>query len=243
MARNRMIKSEFWDDEKLSKVSLQARLIFIGIWTFSDDYGVVKGDVRWLKNHILPYEDSLSTQEFSGWLSELENIFIFPFQTNNESYYFIKNFQKHQTVNRPSKTKNPDPPDKLTEHSLNTHTPLTDEVKYKYKDKYKYKKTSSADADLELKNLTEKLYNKKIFSNVHSFVNKMLKHNKSRDAIMHTLKQCEKHGPFNSEADSWAYACKIIQVENGNYNEREAVAKAEKMKKDLQALVGEIGNF
>lgn len=128
MPRNRMIKTEFWDDEKLSKVSMEARLIFIGLWNFSDDYGVVKGDPRWLKNHVLPYEDSVSPQKFARWLSELENIFIFGFESACEKYYFIKNFQKHQTINRPSQTRNPEPPDKFSECSMSTQGVLIDEI-------------------------------------------------------------------------------------------------------------------
>jgi len=37
-----MIKPEFWSDEKLAALSLQARLIYIGLWNLSDDYGIVK---------------------------------------------------------------------------------------------------------------------------------------------------------------------------------------------------------
>jgi len=57
MARIRTIKPEFWDDEKLSLVSRDARLTFIGMWTFSDDYGVVKGASVWLKSKIFPYDN------------------------------------------------------------------------------------------------------------------------------------------------------------------------------------------
>ena len=39
MPRNRMLKAEFWDDEKLAKISLQARLTYIGLWTLGP-YGV-----------------------------------------------------------------------------------------------------------------------------------------------------------------------------------------------------------
>jgi hypothetical protein len=45
-----MIKPEFWSDEKLAALSLQARLIYIGLWNLSDDYGVVKGHpLCWLE--------------------------------------------------------------------------------------------------------------------------------------------------------------------------------------------------
>ncbi len=35
MPRSRMIKPEFWSDEKLAGVSFEARLVFIGLWTWA----------------------------------------------------------------------------------------------------------------------------------------------------------------------------------------------------------------
>jgi hypothetical protein len=89
MARSRMIKPEFWDDEKLARVSRDARLTFIGLWNHSDDYAVVKGHAGWLKNHIFPYEDNLTVGEFKGWLDELVMVnAIIPFEHNGEAYYY-----------------------------------------------------------------------------------------------------------------------------------------------------------
>lgn len=129
MARMRMIKPEFWDDEKLATISRDARLTFIGMWNNSDDYGVVKGHHAWLKNNIFPYDD-IKTSEFQKWLLELERIqVIFQFEVNSEKYYYIKNFQKHQTINRPSQIKNPTPPGGINKGSMSTHGVLTAEVK------------------------------------------------------------------------------------------------------------------
>jgi uncharacterized phage protein (TIGR02220 family) len=134
MARNRMIKPEFWDDEKLAKTSRDARLTYIGLWNFSDDYGVVKGNPSWLKNHIFPYEDSMSIQKFTAILNELSSgNWILPFDHNGESYFFIKNFLSHQVINRPSKQRNPVPPDNITECSVSPQQLLMDEIKDKDK--------------------------------------------------------------------------------------------------------------
>ena len=111
MARTRMIKPEFWDDEKLAKVSRDARLLFVGLWSNSDDYGVVKGHPAWLKNRIFPY-DEIPLATFDGWLAELGAIrVIIPFLHNGERYFHIRNFCRHQTINRPSGTRNPAPPE------------------------------------------------------------------------------------------------------------------------------------
>ena len=123
-----MIKPEFWSDEKLALLSLQARLTYIGLWNLSDDYGVVKGHSAWLKNSIYPYND-IRLDEFGAWLSELTKIGrIVLFLADGEKFYAIRNFRRHQTINRPSKIRNPDPPLSLMEDSLSAHGALTDET-------------------------------------------------------------------------------------------------------------------
>lgn len=123
MARSRMIRPEFWDDEKLATIPIEARLVFIGLWNHSDDYGVVKGNVIWLRNHVLPYEDSLSPHVFQSWLDDIEKIgCILSFSHNGEKYYYIKNFNVYQKVNRPSKQRYPKPPHNiLSECSVSPH--------------------------------------------------------------------------------------------------------------------------
>ena len=116
MPRNRMIKTEFWDDEKLATISRDAMLTYIALWNFSDDYGVVKGHHAWLKNNIYPYDEKLGLETFKKWLSELESLFrIIPFSTNGQFYYYLPTFLYHQTINRPSSQRNPEPPQDVYE--------------------------------------------------------------------------------------------------------------------------------
>lgn len=134
MARIRTIKPEFWDDEKLASIQRDARLLFIGLWNFADDYGVVKGHPVWLKNRIFPYDD-IKQSTFNEWLAALARIrVIVPFSSGGEQYYYIRNFRTHQKINRPSDTRNPEPPEEIIqavesgtyEPSSNTHAGLTE---------------------------------------------------------------------------------------------------------------------
>lgn len=104
MARNRMIKADLPDDEKLGRVSPLARLLFILSWTVADDTGVFRGDSKYLKSRIFPYDD-IAPDEINKMLTELEdNGMIIEGSYNLESYYIIKNFGKHQRIDKPSKT-------------------------------------------------------------------------------------------------------------------------------------------
>ena len=117
MPRTRSIKPEFWDDEKLATLSRDARLTFIGIWTCSDDYGVVKGHPRYLQNKIFPY-DEIKPAVFLSWLQSLEWLHcIIPFKSDGEMYYYITHFARHQKISHPSQRIYPEAPESLRSDS------------------------------------------------------------------------------------------------------------------------------
>lgn len=102
-----MIKPDFWNDEKLGKESESIQLTFIGTWNFSDDYGVVRANPVWLKNQIYPYKETLRIDTFSKWLDALERMeMLIKFTLRGEQYYFIRTFRLHQSVEKPSKSRN-----------------------------------------------------------------------------------------------------------------------------------------
>ena len=175
MARYRMIKPEFWDDQKVAtKLSDLAKLLYIGSWNFSDDYGVIKGHPLWIKNNIFPY-DERPVSAIADAIEELIALDRFRyFEVDGEDYYFIQKFTLHQTINRPSQTRNPEPPKDFnnkveddvtpkgknmnppntgnTNHgaipsdSANTHGVLTEGSSPKHKHKEKYKRSISINA-------------------------------------------------------------------------------------------------
>lgn len=114
MPRSRMIKPEFWTDSKLATLSEGERLFFIGLWTMSDDYGVVKGPASLLRSQIFPLNADITVEDIESRLQALVDADIIePFKKGSEEYYHIKNFKKHQKVNHPSKQRNPEYPGTL----------------------------------------------------------------------------------------------------------------------------------
>jgi hypothetical protein len=102
MARIRTIKPKTFDDSKLSKVSRDARLLYIATWCYSDDLGVILADPIWLKSKIFPF-DQIQLNQFMKWLTELrESGFISLFSHKGEEFYYLPNFSKHQVINRPN---------------------------------------------------------------------------------------------------------------------------------------------
>ena len=102
MARIRTIKPKFWDDTKIGRISRDARLLYIGLWSFSDDIGVVIGDTIWLKSKIFPY-DQIQVQQFEKWMNELvTNGFICLLSYKEERFIYLPNFTRHQVINKPN---------------------------------------------------------------------------------------------------------------------------------------------
>ncbi len=102
MARIRTIKPKFFDDVKIGRISRDARLVYIGLWVFADDIGVVVGDTVWLKSKIFPY-DQIQVQQFEKWMNELViNGFICLLSYNGERFIYLPNFTRHQVINKPN---------------------------------------------------------------------------------------------------------------------------------------------
>ena len=102
MGRNRIIKTKFWDDIKIGRLTRDSRLLYIGLWNFSDDIGVAVGDSIWLKSKIFPY-DQIQVQQFEKWMNELVvNGFICLLSYKGERFIYLPNFTRHQVINKPN---------------------------------------------------------------------------------------------------------------------------------------------
>ena len=128
MPRIRTIKPSFWKDQKLGRMKRDVRLMFIGLWNLADDEGVVCADSCIIKSELFPFDEDLRVKTINEWIAQLtEALMIIPFTFSGESYYVIRTFKAHQSINRPLESKIPlETIQKvLTEHSLNTHGTIT----------------------------------------------------------------------------------------------------------------------
>lgn len=124
MARIRTVKPEFPQSESLGRVSRDARLLFIMLWTIADDFGKTRGSSRMLASLLFPYDDD-AVQLLPGWLAELERQHCVELYTvDGNSYLQIKNWSIHQKIDHPSKSKFPDPPKGKPEDLNETREPL-----------------------------------------------------------------------------------------------------------------------
>jgi hypothetical protein len=114
MARIRSIKPEFPQSESMGKVSREARLCFILLWTLADDAGRLRGNSRMLASLLYPY-DADAGRLMDKWLAELDRTScIVRYEVDGNSYIQIKAWLDHQKIDKPSASRLPVPP---AEHS------------------------------------------------------------------------------------------------------------------------------
>jgi hypothetical protein len=105
--RIRSIKPEFWESESLGRVSREARLLFIGLFSCCDDVGRARASSRLLASRLYPYDDD-AFKKLPGWISELEKQgCIRLYQVDGEAYLDIPKWQNHQKIDKPSASKLP----------------------------------------------------------------------------------------------------------------------------------------
>ena len=108
MARIRTIKPEFPQSESMGRVSREARLLFVLLWTICDDAGRVRGNSRMLASLLYPYDDD-AKDKIEGWLGELEDeSCIARYEAEGGTYLQCTNWLKHQKIDKPTASKIPE---------------------------------------------------------------------------------------------------------------------------------------
>ncbi len=108
MPRIRTIKPEFWTSEQVVELSLRARLLFIGMWNFADDRGVLPASAGRLKMEVFPNDDVTPTVMDLVIEELLLGGLIGVFEADNRVFWYIKGWH-HQRIDRPS-PRHPAPP-------------------------------------------------------------------------------------------------------------------------------------
>ncbi len=98
MSRIRTIKPEFWTSEQIVECSTTARLLFIGMWNFSDDGGNLPASAKTLKMQIFP-ADSIDPQPLVDELKAAG--LVQEYIVDAKKYWNITGW-KHQKIEKPT---------------------------------------------------------------------------------------------------------------------------------------------
>ena len=107
MARIRTIKPEFPQSESIGRISREARLCFILLWTQVDDSGRLRGASRMLASLLFPYDDD-APGLIDSWLTELEaEGCIRRYTIGTDHFLDIPKWLNHQKIDKPSPSRLP----------------------------------------------------------------------------------------------------------------------------------------
>lgn len=154
MARIRSVKPEFWTSEQVAECSPNARLLFIGIWNFCDDYGVHPASCARLKMQIFP-SDSLSVSDVKALVGEIVAAkLMVEYQVDGESFWHVTGWDRHQKIDmKTGKYPMPngkigsrvrrEPQDSPNNHRMSGEHSVTEKEKEKEKEKEEASLSSS----------------------------------------------------------------------------------------------------
>lgn len=115
MPRIRTIKPEFWTDKKTGNLSNDAKCLLIGLLNYADDYGVLRYEPEELKIKLFPYHSHTTPIALVEWLCKelmppglVEAFTLMKIEGQARDYIFIRNFNKHQRIDKPSSPVLPD---------------------------------------------------------------------------------------------------------------------------------------
>jgi hypothetical protein len=106
MARTRYIKPDFFDDTSIAELTMEARLLYIGLWTMMDRRGICLLEPRLIKKTIFGYDDKISVVKVSHLLAELiDGGFVRKVQYDEKEWLFCPTFGRHQKFHVDEKPK------------------------------------------------------------------------------------------------------------------------------------------
>lgn len=121
--RIRTVKPEHAQDERVGRLSRDARLLFFtGLVTMADDEGRLRAMPALIIGHVFPYDADVTSAKLRKWLDEIEREgMIVRYEHQGTPYIAIRRWKRHQRIDRPAESTLPAPPDPglVAENSTN----------------------------------------------------------------------------------------------------------------------------
>jgi len=110
MPRIRTIKPEFPQSEKIGKLSREARLLFLQLFTLVDDAGRTRAAPRMLASLLYPYDEDAG-EMIETWLDEIDRQgLVQRYEVDGTRYLAICRWTEHQKIDRATPSRLPPPP-------------------------------------------------------------------------------------------------------------------------------------
>lgn len=119
--RIRSIKPEFWADAMSGEWDARLALFYVGTWQVADDAGRLRLDPRLIRAELDPFDAKFGgTDGVAGLVEQLVRLGrILPYEVEGQRYGLVARFAVHQRIDKPTKSRLPEPPEGLRECSAN----------------------------------------------------------------------------------------------------------------------------
>ncbi|WP_455005638.1 hypothetical protein [Corynebacterium propinquum] len=112
--RIRSIKPEFWRSLDIAALSIEDRLLFIGLWSYVDDNGVGVDRVPVIAAELFADDLSRDPRETLGRVSDgigrlSECGLVQRYSDDSRDYLAVTNWERHQRIDKPNKPRYPLP--------------------------------------------------------------------------------------------------------------------------------------
>ena len=103
-----MIDPNIWQSEDFSKLSVLARLVFIGLFSNADDEGRGRAKAVYIKSILFPYDECLRVADVEEALHEIAaHLSILFYTVAGNEYYSLTHWNGWQRVDKPQPSKIP----------------------------------------------------------------------------------------------------------------------------------------
>ncbi|MBU6430358.1 MAG: hypothetical protein KGR26_15185 [Cyanobacteria bacterium REEB65] len=110
MARIRSVKPGLFASYTLAQVPIEARYLFIGLFTEADDTGRLIDSPKKLAGTLFPHDEKITAAKVDGWLNRLAAIgSVLRYEAKGGHYIAIPEWSSHQKVSHPLPSQLPNP--------------------------------------------------------------------------------------------------------------------------------------
>ena len=138
MARQRFIHPSLWTDRDFGRLTPDAQLLFIGLFSNADDQGRISAEPGYLKVIIFPYRGDLSSEQVTIIRDEVASVLptVRLYQVDGNEYISLTRWKRHQKPRYPRPSRIPPQrnhshhanPDEQTDSAAATVTEIVDET-------------------------------------------------------------------------------------------------------------------
>lgn len=109
MARIRSLKPSFWSNQKIGKLSRDARLLAIGLISFADDQGRFLANPNALVGNVYP-NDTVTLRQVARWRDALADVGLIElYEVDGFEYGRFPRWGLHQKIAHPYPSTFPEP--------------------------------------------------------------------------------------------------------------------------------------